>query len=249
MEKMMNLSGNVIVITGGTSGIGFEMARRFLALDNQVIVCSRSVENLQATKQKLPQVEIVRCDIANENERLHFVQHITQKYQVNILINNAAITHTADFFGDDDIYQKCVNEVNTNLLAPIHLSQLFLPHLLKQPNASIINISTGLIYTPKVAYPFYNATKSALHSFTQVLRSQLIYKSIHIVEVLFPVVDTPWHKGNPPKVAISPRKAVSEMLAGLQKGQSELKIGKVKLLYWVNRFFPKLAFRIMNGLK
>lgn len=127
--------------------------------------------------------------------------------------------------------------------------QIILPHLLNQPNPLIINITTGLIYTPKVAYPFYNATKSAVHSFTQVIRNQLINTPIKIVEVLFPVVDTPWHKGNPPKVAISPQIAVNEMITGLKNNKTELKIGKVKLLYWVNRFFPNLAFKIMNRLK
>lgn len=123
----MNLSKNTILITGGTSGIGFEMAKQFLALDNQVIICSRSLENLQKTKQKLPQVEIFQCDISNESERVDLFNEITQKYAVNVLINNAAITHTSDFQTDSDIYQKCVAEVHTNLLAPIHLCKLFCP--------------------------------------------------------------------------------------------------------------------------
>lgn len=243
----MNVKHNVILITGGTSGIGFEMAKQFLALDNQVIICSRSLENLQKTKEKLPQVEIIKCDISKENERITLFNEINERFShLNVLINNAAMTHTANFLDDDEIYQKFLNEVHTNLVAPVHLSQLFLPLLLKNPNATLMNITTGLVYTPKVAYPFYNAMKSAVHSFTQVIRKQLDKEPIKIVEVLFPVVDTPWHKGNPPKIAISPKQAVDEMIKGLKTNQTELKIGKVKLLYWVNRFFPKLAFKIMN---
>lgn len=246
----MKLTDNTILITGGTSGIGLETAKRFSALGNQVIICARSEENLQKTQALLPNVETVRCDVSREAERIALFEHIrTHHGSLNILINNAAITHTADFYRDDEVYRKCLNEVYTNLIAPIHLAKLFLPLLAGNPDAALINITTGLVYTPKTAYPFYNAMKSALHSFTQVLRQQMAGEPVRIVEVLFPVVDTPWYQGNTPKAAISPQQAVDEMLRGLEAGKTELKIGKVKLLYYVHRFFPALAAKIINNIR
>ena len=71
---------------------------------------------------------------------------------------------------------------------------------------------------------------------------------ISIIEVLFPVVDTPWHQGNVPTTAISTKKAVEQMIKKLEIGETEIKIGKVKLLYYVSRLVLELAFRIINRL-
>lgn len=246
----MILKNNVILITGGTSGLGLEMAKRFIELDNKVIVCSRDIQKLDSAKKLLPDVEIYQCNIADENERIKLFESITERFpQLNVLINNAAIVHKADLQNDHESYGKLINEINTNLIAPIHLSKLFLNHLSQQPGSAIINITTGLVYIPRTVYPFYNATKSALHSFTQTLRHQLKNRPMEITEVLFPAVNTPWHNGTPPKIAISPEKAIDEMLEGLGKNRTEIKIAGVKKLYFLSRLFPKVAFRIMNNLE
>lgn len=244
---MMN---NVILITGGTSGLGLEMAKRFSGLGSQVIICSRNPEKLEETRKLVPGVEVYRCDISNEAERLQLHRHIMEHFpKLNVLINNAAIVYKADFLNDEESYRKALEEINTNLIGPIHLSRLFLSHLVTQPDAALINITTGLVYVPRSVYPIYNATKSALHSFTRVLRHQLQDKPVKVIEVLFPVVDTPWHGGTPPKIAISPEKAIDEMMTGLDKHKTEIRIAGVKKLYLLSRLFPGLAFRIINTLK
>jgi uncharacterized oxidoreductase len=98
-------------------------------------------------------------------------------------------------------------------------------------------------------YPFYNATKAALHSFTQVLRWQNKDKNLKITEVMFPAVDTPWHGGNPPKIAIPVEKAITEMLKGLQKGKPEIRVGGANLLYRVSRIAPGFAMKKVNSLE
>lgn len=146
------------------------------------------------------------------------------------MINNAAIVHVDNFFQDEEILQKAEAEIQTNLMGPIRLSKLFAPILSNNENPAIINITTGLVYVPRTIYPFYNATKSALHSFTQVLRSQSEHLSVNIIEVQFPAVDTLWHKGDPPDIAISAEKAVSKLMNGIEKGDKEVRVGKTKLL-------------------
>lgn len=245
----MILKNNVILITGGTSGLGLEMAKRFIDLNNKVIVCSRNIQKLEKTKQLLPHIETYQCDISKEIERIKLFNWILENYpNMNTLINNAAIVHKINFDDDEESYQKSVKEINTNLIAPIHLSKLFLTHLSQQTNASLINITTGLVYIPRSTYPFYNATKSALHSFTQTLRYQLKNNSTGVIEVLFPAVNTPWHEGKPPKIAISPEKAIDEMLNKLAKEKTEIKIGLVKKLYFLSRLLPKVAFKKLNSL-
>lgn len=245
----MILQNNTILITGGSSGLGLEMAKQFIYSGNKVIVCSRSPEKLQQACEIVPEIITYTCDISIGEERKKLCQWIAENYpEINILINNAAIVHRIHFADDRNSYEKSVTEIATNLQAPIHLSKLFLPLLSANPKAKIINITTGLVYVPRADYPFYNATKAALHSFTQVLRSQLKNKSIEVVEILFPVVDTPWHEGNTPKIAITAEKAVNEMIKGLIAGKDEIKVGKVKLLYYLSRFAPKFAFQKINSL-
>lgn len=245
----MVISNSTIVITGGSSGIGLEMCKQFIKNGNKVITCSRSLEKLKLAQKIMPNLIIYPCNIANEKECEEFIKWINDNHpEVNILINNAAIVTRTTFIEDDLILEKMDNEIATNFIAPIRLIKQFYPTLIKNSNPKIINVTTGLVYVPRGFYIFYNATKSALHSFTQVLRYQLNNKPIQIIEVLFPVVNTPWHNGNLPKIAISPEKAVAEMLREIALNRDEIRIGKVKILYLLSRIAPNFAFKKINSL-
>ncbi len=246
----MVLTKNTILITGGSSGLGLEMAKKFLQLGNKVIVCSRSPDKLELTKDLLPDAITFQCDISVEAEQKRLARWIDIHHpDLAILINNAAIVNRTHFITDNESSDKLSNEIATNLIAPINLIKLLYPTLVKNNNAAIFNITSGLIYTPRSIYPFYNATKSALHAFTQVIRHQLRNEPIKIIEVMFPVVDTPWHKGNTPKNSISTEKAISEMIRGIERERSEIKVGAVKLLYYLSRIAPKFAFKKINAIQ
>jgi len=244
----MELKNNTILITGGSSGIGLELAKR-LSTKNVVLICGRSFDKLEEAKKQLPKLEMFQCDISVKSECERLVAWVKENHSgLNILINNAAITHSTNFKEDEKAIEKAEAEINTNLIAPILLSKLCIPILERNENPKLINITTGLVYAPRAIYPFYNATKAALHSFTQVLRIQLKKSPISVVEVLFPAVDTPWHKGDAPDIAISVESAVTEMITGLRKEKAEIKVGKVKLLQMVSRIAPSLAIKKMNNL-
>lgn len=244
----MVLENNTILITGGSSGIGLEMAKCLTEKKNQVIICGRSKVNLEKAKKSILEIKTFQCDLSQPGECKKLSEWIKEEHpECNVLINNAALAHKSNFSEDENIADKAEVEIRTNLTAPIHLSKFFIPIIEQNRNPKIINITTGLIYAPKTVYPIYNATKAALHLFTQVLRLQLKGSPISIVEVLFPAVDTPWHKGNPPKFAIPVEEAVKEMLHEIEKGKTEIKIGKVKLLYLISRVAPFLALKIING--
>lgn len=246
----MQISNSTVIITGGSSGIGFEMCKQLIKSGNKVITCSRSIEKLALAKKQLSSLIIYQCDIAQESETSAFVDWISINHsEANVLINNAAIVSSTHFVTDELILEKMNDEVTTNLIAPIRLIKLLYPVLIKNCNSKIINITSGLVYVPRTVYTFYNGTKSALHSFTQVLREQLKNEKIKIIEVMFPAVDTPWHKGNVPKIAISPEKAVSEMLKGIAENKVEIRIAKVKLLYFIFRLAPRFAFKKINNVK
>ncbi len=246
----MKLTSNTILITGGSSGIGLELSQQLLQKGNKVIICGRSKEKLNLAKKKLPKLDFFSCDLSTEKGCQELTKWIIEKHpDLNILINNAAIVHKTSFLESDDILQKALIEVETNFMAPIRLAKQLLPTILSNKNPHVMNVTTGLIYAPKADYPFYNSTKAALHSFTQVLRIQCKELPVKITEIMFPAVDTPWHQGKPPKIAISPQKAVNEMINGLEKGNTEIRIAGAKLLYIISRLAPKFALKKINNLK
>jgi uncharacterized oxidoreductase len=243
----MELKGNTVLVTGGSSGIGFEISRYLAERGNRVIICGRSLEKLQAAKKAIPSLEIFKCDVSIEDDCKALFAFMSNSFQdCNMLINNAAIVHRSLFASDEDILRKAESEIKTNYVGPIVLTKLFLPLLEKNPNPGIIFITTGLVYSPKAAYPIYSSTKAGLHSFVQTLRIQLRTANIKIVEVLMSAVDTPFHKGNPPKISITSEKAVGEMMKGLENGKQEIRIGGVKLLYLISRIAPAFASRKIN---
>jgi uncharacterized oxidoreductase len=244
---MMKLSNNTILITGGSSGIGLALSKVLIAKGNTVIICGKSEVKLKAAKALLPQLITYQCDLADSKDCHNLAKLLIEQHaDLNILINNAAVVHKLDFLKDDRALDVAEIEYQTNLLAPIRLIKLLYHTISTHDNATIINITTGLVYALRAVYPFYNACKSALHSFTQTLRFNLREENTKVIEVLFPAVNTPWHGGSPPKIAISTDQAVSEMVAGLERGKTEIKVGGVKLLYYLSRIAPGFAFKKIN---
>ncbi|HWJ79883.1 MAG TPA: SDR family NAD(P)-dependent oxidoreductase [Niallia sp.] len=189
----MKLSGNTILITGGSAGIGLAFAERFLKLGNKVIVTGRREHVLQQVKEKHPELITYVSDLNKEAERLSLFDWVTENYpEINMLVNNAGIQQRfhllkADAKNDWEYFNK---EITTNIEAPFHLSMLFAPYFATKEEASIINVSSGLAFTPLVVAPIYSATKAAIHSFTVSLRHQLSDTSVEVIEVAPPAVNT-----------------------------------------------------------
>lgn len=245
----MKLTQNTVLITGGSSGIGLELSKRLIENKNKVIICGRSEAKLQETQSLYPEIITYPCDLSKKEECVQLAEWVQANHPgLNVLVNNAAMVHNTRFMETEGILEMAEQEIATNFLGPVNLVKLLHNVLVKNANPTLINVTTGLVYVPRADYPFYNATKAALHSFTQMLRMQLKDATIEIIEVLFPAVDTPWHKGNPPKIAISTEKAVNEMLKGLEKGKPEVRVAGVKMLYLLSRIVPGFALKKLNSL-
>lgn len=246
----MNLKNNTVLVTGGSSGIGLELSIALIKKGNKVIICGKSSEKLLAAKRQEPNLITYQCDLSNSNDCSSFTTTIIENHpDLNILINNAATVNKIDFINNADAIELAENEYQTNLLAPIRLIKKLYKLISNNEASAIINITTGLIYAPRVIYPFYNSSKSALHSFTQTLRLGLKNEKTEVFEVMFPAVNTPWHKGNPPKIAISAKEAVRQMIKGLEQGKPEIRVGGAKILYLMSRIAPGFALKKVNSLK
>jgi uncharacterized oxidoreductase len=186
----MNLKGNTVLITGGTSGIGLAFAEEFLKEESTVLICGRREDRLQQIKEKHPQLHTKVCDVAKAEDREALAQWAMENFpEVNVLINNAGVQLKADLTKPANL-SRIYQEVDTNLVAPIHLSSLFAPHLQTKKAAAIVNISSGLAFSPLAFMPVYCATKAAIHSLTLSLRFQLRHTPVKVFEIAPPAVDT-----------------------------------------------------------
>jgi uncharacterized oxidoreductase len=187
----MNLQGNTILLTGGGSGIGLALAKRFVRAGSKVIVCGRRKEQLERARRECSELHTLSCDISTEPGREKLLSQVMDEFPaLNILVNNAGIQNRPPPVHQPQDWMQSKLEIATNLEAPIHLSMLFLPHLLKTKPSAIINVTSGLSFAPISFMPVYCLTKAALHSFTLSLRHQLKSTSVQVIEVIPPAVNT-----------------------------------------------------------
>ena len=248
----MNVYNNTILITGGATGIGFELAKQFIARNNTVIICGRRQAKLDEAKKTLPGLITFQCDVSDIDQRRELFRFCTGEHpQVNILINNAGIQRVINYQLGESDYLNGDNEIAINLEAPVHLTALFVPHLLKQKESAIINVSSGLGLVPLVAAPVYSATKAALHSFSISLRRQLENTPIKVFEILPPIVETELHNiymHRRPKMpkGISPHKVAVDSIKAMEKKQFEIAVGLNKMLRIGARISPKFFLNLIN---
>ncbi|MEA5140639.1 SDR family oxidoreductase [Arcicella rigui] len=239
----MKLQNNKILITGGASGIGLGLTERFIQENNTVIICGRRADVLKEVEDKFPSVITKVCDLSLESERITLYEWIAKEHpDLNVLVNNAGIQNWMEV-SDNDFYAKASHEINTNVLAPIHLISLFinLPSL-----ATIINVTSGLAFVPLTKVPVYCATKAFFHSFTLSLRHTLKAKAIEVIEMIPPALNTDLggkglHDEYPPVSAF-----IEAIFQQLEEGKTELTFGFSEMLSKANPEVINATFNRMN---
>ena len=246
----MNLSGNTILITGGTSGIGFELAKQLNSLNNKIVVTGRDEAKLRKAKEKLSQISTIQSDVSKQSDVESLYARIKKDFpETNILINNAGIMKNINLHSAQvaDVTQ----EIEINLNGPVRMSVMFLPHLKEKAAAAIVNVSSGLAFVPLPSSPVYCATKAALHSFSQSLRVQLKNTSVRVFELAPPATKTELLGSfdNEDMKGISIM-AVEDMVAaaikGIQADQFEIRPGQSNQLKFMSRLAPEFILKQMS---
>lgn len=185
----MQMSGNTILITGGTSGIGRALAEAFHAEGNQVIITGRRQHLLDLITAANPGMKAAVLDVDDCTAIATVAERLKLDHpDLNVVIHNAGISRLESVKeGKTDDVEAMVA---TNLLAPIRLTAALLPLLITQPQAAIITVSSGLAFVPLAMYPTYCATKAAIHSYTQSLRYQIKDTAVQVLELIPPYVQT-----------------------------------------------------------
>lgn len=238
----MKLKSDTILITGGTSGIGLEMARQLISLGNTVIITGRDISKLELAKKELPSVHIYQSDVSDSQAICELFSKVAVDFpKLNILINNAGIMRAVDF--NDTEYDKVCSEVDINLSGPIRMVQQFLPHLKKQPEAAIVNVSSGLAFITFPKAPIYSAAKAGLHTYTKSLRLQLKNTNVKVFELAPPKTSAPLFNRDNPNVDKNNRlptmdvpKVVTVAIESIKRNKLEIQPGLSKMLKLVGRF-------------
>jgi len=187
----MKLSGNTVLITGGSSGIGYAMAEAFLEAGSTVVICARGEARLIEAQRTHPNLHIHVCDVADQKARRELAAFMAERFpSLNILVNNAGVQRDIDLTKGAEEFFAGENEIRINLEAPIILSALLIPLLAKNPNPAVVNVSSGLGFVPMVGMPVYCASKAGMHVFSMTLRVQLARMGVKVFEIVPPGVDT-----------------------------------------------------------
>jgi len=187
----MITTGNTILITGGGSGIGRGLAEAFHKLGNHVIIAGRRKQALDETVAANSGMSSAVLDIENAAGIRAFAAKLIADFPaLNAVIHNAGIMRPENLVAQPEELTDAEAIITTNLLGPIRLTAALLPHFEKQPHAAILTVSSGLAFIPMAMTPTYNATKAAIHSYTQALRYQLKSTSVEVIELIPPYVQT-----------------------------------------------------------
>ncbi len=242
------LTQRTILITGGTSGIGLELARQLLSRGNTVLVTGRDQGKLDEARRALPALHTFQSDVSEPSAIIDLRERVVAQFPaLDVLINNAGIMRNLKLQqerGLDDL----TRELEINLSGPMRMVQQFLPHLRTRGDAMIVNVTSGLAFVPMPAAPVYCAAKAGLHSFTQSLRVQLEGTGVRVVELAPPGVETPLFRGEfaeetRGQKGMDVKVLASKAIAGIEAGKAEVRPGLSNVLKAMSRIAPQFMLR------
>jgi len=187
----MELTGNTILITGGTSGIGRALAEQFHRRGNAVIIAGRRRALLDEISAANLGMVGLQVDVAEPASIADFTAEVRARFPaLNVLINNAGISRPEDLMADNIDVSVANALVHTNIVSVLAVTAALLPGLRRQPRATVMATTSGLAFVPFAPFPTYCATKAFLHSWLQSLRFQLRSTSVEVIELAPPYVQT-----------------------------------------------------------
>lgn len=224
----MKTNGNTILITGGSAGIGFELAKQFSALGNKVLITGRNEERLKQAASKLENVIPIAGDVTDSESTDQLLEKIREGHpELNIVINNAGYADVYELAENAHAFSKASREMRTNYLSIVDLTEKLLPTLLKNETPAVVNVTSIVAYYPQKMLPTYTASKAALKAYTDVLRNTLGDK-LNVFELIPPLVNTDFSKEIGGESGIPPQEVAQELLLAMEKNQWQVPVGMSK---------------------
>jgi uncharacterized oxidoreductase len=246
-HKSMKTTKNTVLITGGSAGIGLEIARQFALSGNRVIITGRDENRLQKAVSQLPDVTGIVCDSTSAEDIEKLVSRIKTNFpELNILVNNAGQAYLHSLT-DSGTYEKAYGEMLTNYLSIIRLNERLLPLLTKKNEAAIVHVSSIVAFTPNHMTSTYSASKAALHSYSLSLRLALKKNtSVKVFELMPPLVNTDFSQDIGGANGIPPATVAEELIKAIDNNEYEIHVGKTAYIYELSLSSPADALAAMN---
>lgn len=233
----MQITEKTVLLTGGTAGIGREIALQLRAKGAHVVLTGRNPERLAAMQvDGFETIPATLSDAAGVDALLS----VWGKRDVDVLINNAGQLVDHDFRKGPVDADAADAGIYANLSAPIRLITGLMSNLKARPQAAIVNVTSGLAIAPAARQPVYCATKAGLRFYSLTLREQLKDTNVRVIEALPPVVDTQMNDGNPMK-KMPAAECARQIAAAIEKDRNEANIGMTKALRVTESISPALA--------
>lgn len=233
----MDLNGNLILLTGGGSGIGRAMAHRLHDLGNRLIITGRRLEALEETRAGREGISAYPLDMDDPAAIEQFAALLAERHpDLNVLVNNAGVMCHEDISRRRDL-GDAERMITTNLLGPIRLINALVDRLVERPGAAIVNITSGLAFVPLPNAATYSATKAALHSYTRSLRRKLD-GMVEVIEIAPPAVRTELTPGQAERESYMPLDEFADEVMRLWKATPtprELNVERVHPLRFAER--------------
>ena len=248
-NKIMELKGKTILITGGTAGIGLEAAKQFLSNGAKVIITGRNQQKLDEAKKLYPAITTIKSDVANADDAQLLLNKVKELGGIDILYNNAGVMSSPQNLGitNDKHFEFAKNEMDINYLGVIRLNNLFMDMLKFRKESAIINTSSLLSYVPLNLGPTYSASKVAMRFYTVGLRDhlQIIGSKVKVFELVPPVVATTMTE-HVERKGLSPEKLINALISGIKNNRYTIRVGLTKMVYLASRMFPNIAYKLVN---
>jgi uncharacterized oxidoreductase len=248
----MKLRSNTILITGGASGIGYQLTTQLTALGNTILITGRDQAKMDRAKAALPTIHTFRSDVSDPKAIATLYDKVTTQFpELNMLINNAGIMREINVHDTAGGLEDITREIEINLSGPIRMVKQFLPHLKTQSGAAIMNVSSGLAFVPLAISPVYCAAKAGLHSFTESLRVQLKHTNVKVFELAPPATHTALLDDfNPEDMKGASIMKVEDMVKvavkGMQTDRFEIRPGQANQLKMMSRVAPGFILKQMS---
>jgi len=245
----MKTSKNTILITGGSAGIGFEIAKLFSENDNHVIIVGRNETRLQQAAAQLKDVTAIAADISKNEDIEQLANRLKKDFpQLNILINNAGAAQTYQLGTQVGASEIAADEMQTNYISVLNLTEKLLPLLENKDESAIVNVTSIVAFVPGNSLPTYSASKAALHSYTQSLRHTYRDSSIKVFELMPPLVNTQFSKEIGGEHGIPASQVASELFQAFESDHYEIHVGGTADMYKLFHHSPVDAFAAMNPI-
>lgn len=192
----MDFADRVIIITGASSGIGRATARQLSDLGARLVLASRDSEGLRELEAELPGAVAVPTDVTKQEEAARLVDETIDRFgRIDVLVNNAgrAMAKPVEHIDVAEYTQL----LELNVIAPLRLMQLVIPHMRAQGGGQIVNMSSQASTKTIPFIAGYASTKFALNNLSLTAREELAQDGIAVSLVKPGIVDTDFGKNTP----------------------------------------------------